>query len=534
MSRMEEKKQRIEYLSYIIGIIGFMMLGHLIGSNGIVYMAVMIECISLFVVLTNGLGADLTGKMLRSRRKKNQYLDAVLLHKTLFILQTIFAVVGAVVYFFVSDILAEKVFGIPFLGNVLKVLTPIILFKTWQCIILGYFQGIGSNMPTVVCSVFRQLLFLLFSLLFANRLVEYGTKVSGLLYNPDFTGMYGALGLCLAMVLAEILISLFLLIVYIGSDRKREQKKADDGFRKTNSLGGRIRVIFAAFIPETGKQLLKKLPFAVVLFLFLKSAGENTSEAVPSYGIFFTSVVCFGAVFVLFLCVRMLGVLSHLTSAIRRKDNRAVRDTIYAGLHYCWIAGLYFGICMAVLAPSLSKFLGGEAADQLEQYYAYGAGILLITVLNVFLFRVIWILGSKNMSYIILTVFNVVLLICGWFLTGKNENAILALCQSVLIAGVVQLFVSFFYTVRKYVLQPDIIHGVLLPLIGAVGMGLAIIFVQRGLSPHVGTFMCLLLCAVIGWIVYFAILLMTGCLKESKIMYLYGDVGRRFLGLFIR
>lgn len=533
MNRVEEKKQKIEYGSYIVGCIGFMLLGYLIGNNGIAYMAVIMESISLFVLLANGYCADLIGRMMRSRRRKNQYLDAAQLHKAILIMQMTAAVVWMIVYFLLTDILAVKVLQLPFLANAMKLLTPLILLKAWQCVILGYFQGIGSNMPTVICSIFRQLLFLLFSLLFVKRFTVYGEKVSVLLNNPDYAGMYGAFGLCLAMVLAEVLISLFLLIVYIGSDRNREKQKSDDGFRKTDSLTGRLRVILFAFIPETAKIILKKLPFAVAVVLYLRKAAD-LSAASHSYGIFFGHFVCIAAVPVLFLCIRMLRVLSQLTASVRRKDNRGVRECIYAGLHYCWAAGLYFAVCMAVLAPSISNVINAEAGEVLQQYYSYGAAMVLMVVLIIFIWRVLWILGAKKIAYLMLATFNVVFLACDVFLSGRSENGILAICQATLIAGSLQLVAGFIYMVRKYVLQPDIIYGILLPLIGAVGMGLAILFVQRGLSPHVSSFVCLLLCTAIGWIVYVAILLLTGCVKESKVACVYGSLGQRFFRIFIR
>jgi len=533
MNRMEEKKQKIEYGSYIVGCIGFILLGYLIGNNGITYMAIIMECISLFVFLANGYSADLTGRMLRSRRRKNQYLDAAQLHKTILIMQVISAVLWMAVYFLLTDVLASSVIRLPFLANAMKILTPLILLKAWQCVILGYFQGIGSNMPTVVCSVFRQLLFLLFSLLFTKRLTDYGSKVSVLLNNTDFAGMYGALGLCLAMILSELLISLFLLIVYIGSDRNREKQKVDDGFQKTNSLIERIRVLLFAFVPESGKQILKKLPFAAAIFVFLRKT-DDLSAAAHSYGVFYASLVCVGSVLILILCIRMLRILSQLTAAVRRKDNRSVRETIYAGLHYCWAAGLFMAVCMAVLASSISKIVNMDFAESLQQYYAYGAGMLLIIVLNIFLWRVLWILGARKMAYTLLILFNTVFLVSDLLLTGRSVNGIISLCQAVLIAGGVQLIAGFFFTVRKYVLQPDIIHGIILPVIGAVGMGLVMLFVQRGLSPHVSSLVCLLLCVAIGWIVYMAILLLTGSIRENKVAYVYGNLGQRFFRIFLR
>ena len=62
MNQIEATKQKIEYLSHVIGLISFLVLGAMIGNNGITYMAVIIECISLFVLLVNGGSADLISR----------------------------------------------------------------------------------------------------------------------------------------------------------------------------------------------------------------------------------------------------------------------------------------------------------------------------------------------------------------------------------------------------------------------------------------------------------------------------------------
>ena len=136
MNQIEAKKLKIEYLSHVIGLISFMVLGKIIGNSGITYMVVMIECISLFVLLVNGGSADLISRLIKSRRKKNQYKEAMELQKTYFIMQCIVAGVLTVTYLFLTDIFAGTVFQMSFLSAAMKMLAPVIVLKTLQCLIL--------------------------------------------------------------------------------------------------------------------------------------------------------------------------------------------------------------------------------------------------------------------------------------------------------------------------------------------------------------------------------------------------------------
>jgi len=532
MNVIEAKKRKIEIFSYIIGLISFILLGKLIGNNGVAYMAVIVESISLFVLMIHGRSADLIGRLIRSRRKKNQYKEAGELFKAIVMIQIIAAVVMMVVYFFLTDILATVIFKLPFLSVALKILTPVIILSVLQSAVMGYFQGMGSHMPTVVSAVFRQLLFLLFGLLLTGRLVDYGTKVSALLNNADYTGMYGAVGVCLAILIAEFLVSLFLVIVYIGSDKKKEQKKTEDGFQKMDSFSERFRLFGMMSLSAVVVEVLKKLPFLAGVLIFLNKA-EDISAAADTYGLFFRGVVCLGAIPVFLIIAGMLNTICKLTGSAKAKENRVSREIIYAGLHYSWSMGIYAGVCMAVLAPQIGKLLSQESAQLLEQYFTYGAAIIVLLVVDVCIWKMLQVMGANKINTISLVLMNLIFGVVYLLLLSKDTDRILALCLGVMAGLLVQGIVSYIYASRKYVLVPDVIRCFVIPILAAGIMGLVVMLVQNLLSPHLGIVACLLLCLIISGIVYLGVLIITRSIKESEVACVYGVLGRKIFKMLI-
>lgn len=533
MNQIEAKRHKIEYFSHVIGLITFILLGNITGDNGFAYMAVIIECISLFVLFVNGGASEVIGRLIRTRRKKNQYKEANELHKTFFMVQSIAAAVMMVVYFFLTDILAEKVFHMPFLAVALKLLTPIILLRAFQGVMTGYFQGLGAHMPSVVSALFRQLIFLLFGLLITGKLMVYGEKVSALLNNPDFAGMYGAVGLCLSMVIAEAFVAIFLLIVYIGSDRKREKQRSEEGLQRMETFSDRLRLIFAVSFPEIMKSVLKQLPFLVVLVIVFGSA-EDISAMSHEYGEFFGHVVCIAAIPIFVVAMRIMNVSSRLTFAVKKKDNRNIREIIYSGMHYSWASGVFLSVCLAVLAPQLSKVINRSSAQVLEHYYMMSAALIAVITMGMFLFKALHILEEKNICYILLVILNVVFAVGCVVLRGRSLETMKVICFAALAACFVQLLVSYVYLARKYVLQPDMIRGFLIPLVAAGGMGLIVMLIQKLLTPHVSSLMCLLLCYAFSAIIYMMVLLMTRSIRENEVNHVYGALGKRLFGLIIR
>ena len=533
MNQIEAKKQRIEYFSHVLGLISLMVLGKLIGNNGLTYLALIIECVSLFVVLINGSGADMIGKLIRTRRKKNQYREAALLHKTYVWVQCIMAFVMMVAYFFLTDVFSEVIFKMPYLTVAMKVLTPVIALRVLQCLMLGYFQGMGANLPTVVCAVFRQLLFLLFSLLLAVKLTAYGEKVAVVLHNPDLSGMYGALGICIAMVIADILVTLFLVIIYIGSDRKKEIRKTEEGLQRTESLSDRVRLIIYVSVPEMIKELLKKLPFMTCLVFVLLKA-ENLSQATHEYGVFYGYFVGLCAIFVFFILFRVIHLTNSMAKIKSRKDNRSLRELIYAGLHYCWACGLYISVSLVVLGPQIASVIHKQKASVLEQYYVKGGAIVTLLVLGIFIWRSLYETGARRLCYFLLAVLNAIFVGACIFIQGKGVESVFSILYGAMIAIAIYLLLAFLLIVRRYVLQPDMIRGCLIPIVGAGVMGLVMMLVRKLLSPHVSSLMCLMLCLAFGLIAYVSVLFATRSVKEREVNLIYGKLGRNLLGLFVK
>lgn len=97
-------------------------------------------------------------------------------------------------------------------------------------------------MPSAVSCVLRQVFYLGLGLLFLGIFGNYGEKVSLLLKRDDFTAMYGAMGVALGILISELLVTLFLFVIYRGSMSGRREN--ENGMKGTDSLRGRSDLCF--------------------------------------------------------------------------------------------------------------------------------------------------------------------------------------------------------------------------------------------------------------------------------------------------
>lgn len=89
----------------------------------------------------------------------------------------------------------------------------------------GNFQSEGSEMPSAVSAILRQVFYFGLGLLFLGIFRTYGEKVSLLLKKDDFTAMYGAMGVALGIVISEVLVLIFVFVIYQEAHPEEERRK---------------------------------------------------------------------------------------------------------------------------------------------------------------------------------------------------------------------------------------------------------------------------------------------------------------------
>lgn len=241
MNQVEVKRRQIQSFSYVLACINIWVFGKSIGDNGLGYLAAAVLVFALFWVLTGKNLPDRMGRMLRGRNARGQYRNVSRMRKNMMLFQIAEGLLGTVLCMSLGWILLEKVFLVPYGSMILWILSPALFLRCIQSVFLGYFQSEGSEMPSAVSSVLRQVFFLGLGLVFLGIFRNYGEKVSLLLKRADFTSMYGAMGIAVGMLLSEVLVLLFVFVIYRGSMAGR--REAESGMKGTDSFSLQLRTI---------------------------------------------------------------------------------------------------------------------------------------------------------------------------------------------------------------------------------------------------------------------------------------------------
>ena len=241
MNQVEIKRKQIQFFSYCLAGINVWVFGKQLGNNGLAYLAAAFLVFLFFWILTGKNVPDRLGRLLRSRSAKGQYKNVSKMRRNMMIFQIAAGLVGAVLCAALGYFVLEKAFRIPYGSMILWILCPALILRCMQSVLLGIFQSEGSEMPSAVSAILRQVFYFGLGLLFLGIFRTYGEKVSLLLKKDDFTAMYGAMGVALGIVISEVLVLIFVFVIYQGSASGR--REAEIGMKGTDTFFSQVRVL---------------------------------------------------------------------------------------------------------------------------------------------------------------------------------------------------------------------------------------------------------------------------------------------------
>lgn len=522
MNQVEVKRKQIQYFSYCLACLTIWIFGKSIGSNGLGYLAAAVLIFELFWILTGKNLPDRMGRMLRGKNAKGQYQNAARLRKNCMLFEAMEGIVGSVLCAFVGWILLEKVFRVPYGSMILWILSPILLFRCIQSAILGAFQSEGSELPSAVSAVLRQVFYLGFGILFSGIFRTYGEKVSLLLKKDDFTSMYGAMGIALGMLISEVLLLLFVFIIYRGSMSGR--KEPENGRKGTDSFVSQIRTLLLGMGGDILRQLLLYLPLTAGLFLVQKNA-EDIYSSIENYGVFIGRYFVLQCFLVAFFYAGSLSGIAKMGIHFRKKEEKYAKTAFAAGSKGVLVHGFFIAVTGAVLAAPISQVIDAGSQAALSGMLTVGSSLGLWLLL---LFYFTETLRQQGNTPLILVGYGILdlLFVIGYLVFSGSGNGLVIGTVCGAAAGALALGIFSFLQKKS---RLDFLGALAIPAGSSLACGLLAFGLEKILLPYLGAGMTVLLELVITVVLYWFLLFALHCFREQELSYVpYGKIMKAF------
>ena len=510
-------------LSRIIGIARRFPMQHIFGDKGNGYYAAAYSVYSIMLIISCYSLPLAVSKAVSSKISKRQYKSA----QRVFQCAMVFALtMGGITFFvceFLGDFLAEHVMEEPMGAMALKVLGPALLTVSVMGVFRGYFQGLGTMMPTAISQILEQIFVLIGSIAGTYVLYNYGGKVGALLHNEDYAPAYGAAGASIGPVLGSVVGLLFLAFVYMLYRKGTKRRSSRDMNGRVDGYPQIFKLIILTIIPVLLSSTVYNISDVIDTSIFgkvmvAKGLGDVKTDIWGVYTGKYKVLVNVPIALANAMCSSIVPVLTKLM--VREEYGRA-KERIGQAMRFTMIVAFPSAVGLAVLArPIISMLFKGEVDMAVKMLHVGSVSVIFFAISTLTngvlqgINRMKVPVRNAAISLVIHIVFLYVTL-----QLGMGINAVIY--ANILFAAIVCVLNAM--AIRKYMrYRPELVLTFAIPAIASGVMGIVIGLLNLLLAKTAGNVVTVFVGICVGAVVYFAVLILLKGINEHDLRSMPG------------
>lgn len=259
--RIEQKKKSNSFLiqgmilaaagivTRLIGIAYRIPVNNILGDEGQGFYGCAFSIYNIALLLTSYSLPLAVSKLVSARVSKNQYKNAMRIFKGALLFAIVVGALVGILIFFFSDYIAGDIMSLQLSAYALRVLAPGLFIVAIMGVIRGFFQGMGTMIPTALSQIFEQIVNAVVSVIGASYLIEMGKKATETKTNPSLPFAYGAAGGTLGTVSGAFVGLLFLLAVFAMFYPSLKRRIEKDRIQNVEQYNEVYKVLFLTIAP---------------------------------------------------------------------------------------------------------------------------------------------------------------------------------------------------------------------------------------------------------------------------------------------
>lgn len=514
-------------ISRMIGLIYRIPLTAIIGDVGNDYYGAAMEVYSILLLISSYSLPLAVSKLVSTRVAQGQRRNAYRIFKGALLFALISGTVaGLIVYFGAGAITAFL--KTPLSIFALKVLAPTLLVVAVLGVIRGFFQGLGTMMPSAISQLIEQVVNAIVSIWAAYMLYGYGSRIGAVLGGSNHYGeAYGAAGGTTGTGVGALFALGFVFLVFMLYRPVFRRQMRRDVTRQQESYGEIFRILILTIIPVLLSTTIYNISSIIDQAFFKNIAAlQNYEEVAYStmWGVFTGKYKTLINVPIALASALAASSVPSIATAFASRDIKEVRRKVSSAIRFVMVIAFPCAVGMAVLAGPIINLLypastaAGKEANQLA------ARLLMVGAVSVVFYSLSTLSNAilqginrmKKPVYnaVFALVAHVLLLLILMLAFDLNiyavvlANAFFSLLMCILNGLAIRNYINYHQEVRK---------TFLIPLLASAVMGVAVFVFYRLLmlalkSNAVATIASILCGAVVYGI---ALLLLKGLSEED-------------------
>lgn len=520
-------------LIYALDIIKRILLTNIFGDEGNGFYAAAYEIFALIFLITGYALPQAVAKAAAARTNKEQYKNAKKVFGAAMLFAIITGILSSVLVFFFADSIASTIMLVPMSAMVLKLLSPALLLCSVAGVYRGYFEGVGTSMPTRVSNAIEKIIGFIISVAVAVVAMNYGSKAAALLRNNSYSASYAAAGAMAGISIGALIAIFFLMFLYhiYGSIWKRQMAK--DATKTSESFLQAFRILFVYMGPVILSACAFRMIriFDQIMFNHIMTENGMGSRKTILFGIYTGKYETIIYIFIYLACIMTIPLKELLQKAYERGDAKQVKLKTMLTLRFSAIVSIFGMVLCAILAEPIIKLIFDGKGDVSIAVGLLQRGAVLVLLYAVSITAIIALLGiNKNRTailgtFVAMTTHFVVLYAMLKFTTWSID--------AVVYANIVFALILFFWNIialkRSIHLKIDVMRTFIIPSVCAAIMGLITFLCYQLFMQKLTNGVALTICLFVSIITYTAfLLLLKGVRREELRLMPAGNIIIKF------
>ncbi len=519
-------------VSRIVGLLYRVPLKATIGKIGNDYYGTAYEIYNIILLISSYSIPLAVSKLVSARMAKGHVKDAnKVLHGAL-LFAFISGGLASLIVYFGAEFFTGPLLKTPLSAIALKVLAPTLLVVAVLGVFRGFFQGLGTMIPSAISQIGEQIVNAIVSVVAANILFNYGKKVGGVLGNEKgYSAAFGAAGGTLGTSMGALFALIFVLFIFFAFKKVFKRMLKKDRHKHSESYAEVMPILIMTIIPVLLSTTVYNISSIIDQGIFkniVVMQGMDKNLISEYWGVFTGQYKVLINVPLAIASAMAASTVPSLTAAFNAKDKDKVRTQINLANRFVMIIAFPCAIGLMVLSSPIMQLLFNDpekssalmliiggcsvvfySLSTLSNGILQGIDKMTVPVKN----ALIALVAHIFVLLILLSVFNL------HIYAVIIANAFYALLMCVLNQTAVLRYSGAYIDVKKVVLAPleaSALMGVVVYLIYHMVYGLAAI----SLTNSIANFLGCLISIIIAIIVYFfALLLFKGIDEDTLIKF---------------
>ncbi len=358
-------------VSRIIGMVYRIPMTNIIGEYGNDYYSCAYEIYSLVLLISSYSLPMAVSKLVSIRMAKHERQNTNRVYLGAMLIAIITGTAGCIFIFFGAGFLT-RVFQTPLSFLALRVLAPTLIIVAILGVLRGFFQGLGTMVPSAISQILEQIVNAVVSVAAAFVLFGYGTRIAAVLggdqhYAESYGAAGGTLGTGVGAGVGLICIAI-MFVLYRRNFKKDIRREQSLNQTEEEPFGSVIKILLMTIFPILLSTTLYNLVSIVDQGLFknMAIAQGNLSDTVSLWwGVYSGYYRVLINVPIAISTAIASSIVPAVSAAFAKRNPEQVRHRISLALRFIMIIAIPCAVGLAVLARPIIDLLYNTTQDVL-------------------------------------------------------------------------------------------------------------------------------------------------------------------------